>query len=139
MLNASLDSYKRKTPSPFFSLKPSIKLETHTEDTESQILVIDIAEMMKSVASSKSALILLLLAVILVSMSTDAAACNPIGVNCYYPDAECCAGSRCKTYVTPEGVYSACEWCPGPGLTCGFLDPCCPGYSCDGFFSGTCS
>ena len=51
--------------------------------------------------------------------------------------SQCCSGLIWKIFH-PLPV-SRCVWCPGPGDTCGFLDPCCPGYTCLAFFSGTCS
>ncbi|KMT14979.1 hypothetical protein BVRB_3g064840 [Beta vulgaris subsp. vulgaris] len=56
-------------------------------------------------------------------------------------DGECCAGTSCSspTPVLPGEVsWSTCRWCPTPGYSCGLADPCCPGYTCDGWFFGTC-
>lgn len=44
--------------------------------------------------------------------------------------ADCCDGvSKCATYRIPQPY---CEWCPGNGGRCGFLNSCCPGYKCTG-------
>ncbi|KNA24463.1 hypothetical protein SOVF_015660 [Spinacia oleracea] len=57
--------------------------------------------------------------------------CLGEGEHCW---TECCPGLTCKFL----GTNSFCGWCPSAGDPCGALDHCCDGYSCDGFFSGTC-
>ncbi|CAO2831490.1 unnamed protein product [Amaranthus hypochondriacus] len=58
--------------------------------------------------------------------------CIPNGEACFSED--CCPGNIC-TYIKYGGF---CAWCPTAGYPCGAMSPCCPGLSCDGFFSGTC-
>ncbi|CAO2831495.1 unnamed protein product [Amaranthus hypochondriacus] len=60
--------------------------------------------------------------------------CIPNGSPCL--SQECCAGNSCKIIGVPP--WGFCSWCPPAGYPCGALDSCCPGLSCDGFFSGTC-
>ncbi|KNA21053.1 hypothetical protein SOVF_046380 [Spinacia oleracea] len=57
--------------------------------------------------------------------------CNPNNPN------QCCYGNRCMFVGHTVSVY-ACVWCPTPGFPCGRLDPCCPGFTCTAFFSGSC-
>uniref|UniRef100_A0A803KQD8 Uncharacterized protein n=1 Tax=Chenopodium quinoa TaxID=63459 RepID=A0A803KQD8_CHEQI len=58
--------------------------------------------------------------------------CWPGGQGCNPFDAgnRCCDGYSCHEFM--------CKWCPRKGDPCGLLDPCCPGLSCDGSFTGTC-
>ncbi|CAO2831492.1 unnamed protein product [Amaranthus hypochondriacus] len=62
--------------------------------------------------------------------------CTPNGGMCASQD--CCAGNLCKISLFSGAPMGYCTWCPTAGYPCGALDPCCPGYTCDGTFSGTC-
>ncbi|KMS95214.1 hypothetical protein BVRB_010960 [Beta vulgaris subsp. vulgaris] len=93
------------------------------------------------VSMSRVLLIVLLISVIMGSMSsTSTLACSGIDQTCEpYDDygAECCPGSRCLLPGDTD-LVGVCIWCPGSGEGCGFFTTCCPGYTCDSFFSGTC-
>ncbi|CAO2831488.1 unnamed protein product [Amaranthus hypochondriacus] len=67
-------------------------------------------------------------------ISSGIVKCIPNGKVCI--TQECCAGNICK--FLPTTTVGSCSWCPPAGYSCGLLDPCCLGLSCDGFFSGTC-
>uniref|UniRef100_A0A803KWZ8 Uncharacterized protein n=1 Tax=Chenopodium quinoa TaxID=63459 RepID=A0A803KWZ8_CHEQI len=51
------------------------------------------------------------------------------GSSCLNDMNGCCPGNRCKIYMWQGDAR--CEWCPSAGGTCGALDQCCPGYTCD--------
>ncbi|CAO2831486.1 unnamed protein product [Amaranthus hypochondriacus] len=61
--------------------------------------------------------------------------CIPNGEACI--SQNCCAGNICNI-ISTYAVGGYCVWCPSAGYPCGAMSPCCPGLSCDGFFSGTC-
>lgn len=96
--------------------------------------------MKRGVDMTRMISVLLLTVVIIVSTSTRATACLQNGEHCLFYANDCCAGSNCYFHPTGRlGFTHECAWCPGVGDPCGALDPCCPGYTCDGYISGTCS
>ncbi|CAO2831485.1 unnamed protein product [Amaranthus hypochondriacus] len=69
------------------------------------------------------------------TISNGIVKCIPNGEVCN--DQHCCPGNICA-YLPDLTGFGYCSWCPTAGYPCGELNPCCPGLTCDGFFSGTC-